>query len=488
MSATTLKLKSLLESHISPLSFQHSAYDPLLKAIGNAQVVLIGDGSHGTYEFYAHRANLTKRLIEEQGFTAVAVEADWPDALRINRYIHGGAIEGGSIKSARDALRDFERFPKWMWKNEVMPPFIQFLREHNNRVMKTTGDAYNKVSLYGMDLYSLHRSAQAVIQYLERIDPEGAKKARKKYNCFERFGEDTTRYALETQFGLAKDCHAEVISNLRTLLLNHRKYIEEQSDGHYGHPAEEQFFAEMNALVVKDAEEYYRTMMLEDTRSWNLSVVRSRDDHFARTLVNIANYLGSTDVDGSSTPAKIIVWAHNSHNGDARATDMGRRRGEINVGQRCREIFGDDNVFNVGFLTNRGTVTAAYGWDEPSAIHRMNPPHNTSIEHIFDEWAKGDSIIITHKIENTPEGKAKKREVPRELTEFLNEPRYQRFIGVIYRRDTELPSHYSKCSVADQYDAVVHIKESQGIQPLEPEDTWKGFEGGEADLTFPFGQ
>lgn len=479
MVSTALKQKALFESHSYPLSFHHTTYDPLLAAIGNAQVVLIGDGSHGTYEFYAHRANLTRRLIEEKGFTAVAVEADWPDAFRINRYIHGGPV-----RSARDALSDFERFPKWMWKNEVMPPFIQYLKEHNDRVMKETQDPFKKVSFYGMDLYSLHRSADEVLKYLERVDPEGAKKARKKYNCFERFGEDTTRYALETQFGLAKDCHKEVISNLKNLLANHGRYIQEQGSAKYGHPAEQQFVAEMNALLVRDAEEYYRTMMTEDVLSWNL-----RDDHFARTLVKIAEHLGSSDEDGENRrQAKIVVWAHNSHIGDARATDMGRRRGEINVGQRCREIFGADRVFNIGFLTNRGTVTASYEWDDPPYIHRMNPPIPNSIENIFDEWAKGDSYIITHKVEDTPDGKTKKIEMAPELSEFLNRPRYQRFIGVIYRKDTEVPSHYSRCSVADQYDAVVHIRESRGIQPLELEDTEKGFKGGEADLTFPFGQ
>jgi len=239
----------------------------------------------------------------------------------------------------------------------------------------------------------------------------------------------------------------------------------------------------MNALVVKDAEEYYRTMMSEDVLSWNL-----RDDHFARTLVNIARHLGASDDNGGRRQAKIVVWAHNSHIGDARATDMGRRRGEINVGQRCRELFGSDNVFNVGFLTNKGTVTASYEWDDPPHIHRMNPPFQGSIENVFDEWAKGDSFVITHQIEATPDGKTKKKEVAAELSEFLNRPRYQRFIGVIYRKDTEVPSHYSRCSVADQYDAVAHIRESRGIQPLEPEDTWKGFKGGEADMTFPFGQ
>jgi len=471
----------MLKGSLRPLAFTRSAYDPIIKAIGNAQIVLIGDGSHGTYEFHAHRANITQRLIEEKGFTAVAAEADWPDAFRINRYIHNGDLEGQSIKNARDALKDFERFPKWMWKNEAMPSFVQYLRDYNDSVMQKTGDRSAKVSFFGLDLYSLHRSADEVLRYLERVDPEGAKAARKRYNCFERFGEDTTRYAFEAQFGLAKTCHKEVIQTLRNLLCNHQRYIEEQfsveerSVG--GHPAEEQFMAEMNALLVRDAEEYYRTMMKENAISWNL-----RDNHFARVVANIAHHLGR-----GNTDAKVVVWAHNSHIGDARATDMGRRRGEINIGQRCREIFGDDNVFNLGFLTGNGTVTAAYNWDEPARLMTMNPPLKGSIEQILIDAADTDAFLVMHEVRGENVGETKKVEVLQDLNDFLNQPRYQRFIGVIYRKITEIPSHYSRCSLADQYDAVAILKESRGIQPLEREESWKGHHKGDIDETFPFG-
>ncbi|KAI0639240.1 hypothetical protein C8Q77DRAFT_1044978 [Trametes polyzona] len=480
MVSEAIREKDLFRAHAHPLSWSSSSYDPIIEAIGDAQVVLIGDGSHGTYEFYAHRANLTKRLIGEKGFTAVAVEADWPDALRINRYIHGGALGDHKIKDARDALAEFERFPKWMWKNETMPPFIEYLKRHNERVLEETQDPSRTVSFYGMDLYSLHRSAQQVLGYLERVDPEGAKAARKRYNCFERFGEDTMRYAYETQFGLKKDCHREVIDNLKSLLRDRHKIIEkEMGKNPFSHPHEEQFMAEMNALVVRDAEEYYRTMMTEDVLSWNL-----RDDHFARVVASVAQHLAPSD--RGPGRAKIVVWAHNSHVGDARATDMGRRRGEINIGQRCREIFGDDKVFNVGFLTNRGTVTASHNWDEPPYLQKLNPPIERSIESVFDNWADTDSFIITQKIVSDEKGKTKKVKVSEDLSDFLDYPRYQRFIGVIYRRLTEVPSHYSKCSVAKQFDCVAHIRESRGIQPLEQEDTWKGPKA-EADLTFPFG-
>ncbi|CAL1696156.1 unnamed protein product [Somion occarium] len=484
--STAASAETLLGKHLRPLSFDASSIDPLLESIGDAQIVLIGDGSHGTYDFYAHRANITRRLIEEKGFTAIAVEADFPDAFRINRYIHGGHLRDGTIKNARDALKDFVRFPKWMWKNEVMPPFIEYLREFNDNVVKETGNRSKKVSFYGMDLYSLHRSAEEVLNYLERVDPKAAEIARKRYNCFERYGEDTMQYAYMCQFGMAKSCEKEVILNLRTLLKNHQKYIESQlpdGENRWCHPREEQFMAEMNALVVRDAEEYYRTMLTEDVKSWNL-----RDDHFSRTLVEISRHLGETSTDGSTRKdAKIVVWAHNSHIGDARATDMGRRRGEINVGQRCRELFGDDNVFNLGFLTDRGTVTAAYEWDDPPQNFTMNKPIPNSIERVLDEAAQGDSFVITHKVGRTCDGENVKVEISGPLSDFLNQPRFQRFIGVIYRSLTEVPSHYSRCRASDQYDAIAQVKQSRGIQPLEPEDTWKGLTRGELDETFPFG-
>lgn len=233
----------------------------------------------------------------------------------------------------------------------------------------------------------------------------------------------------------------------------------------------------MNALVVRDAEEYYRTMMEEDAISWNL-----RDDHFARVVVNIAHHLGQGNAD-----AKVVVWAHNSHIGDARATDMGRRRGEINIGQRCREIFGDDNVFNLGFLTANGTVTAAYNWDEPARLMTMNPPLKGSIEQVLDDSAKTDAVLVMKEVRGSDVGDTKKVEVSPDLNDFLNQSRYQRFIGVIYRKMTEIPSHYSRCRLAEQYDAVAIMKESRGIQPLEREDTWSGHHKGDIDETFPFG-
>ncbi|THH32010.1 hypothetical protein EUX98_g2188 [Antrodiella citrinella] len=258
--------------------------------------------------------------------------------------------------------------------------------------------------------------------------------------------------------------------------------------GGNGHPAEEQFIAEMNALLVRDAEEYYRTLMQEDTISWNI-----RDDHFARTIVDIVRHFGSmVPNDATQKDAKVVIWAHNSHTGDARATDMGKIRGEINLGQRCRELFQTDNVFNIGFLTNRGTVTAAYEWDEAPHLMNLNNPIAQSIEKLFDETTEGDGFVITHKIIDVPDGSTKKVEIDRKLAEFLNRPRLQRFIGVIYRTVTEIPSHYTRCKVADQYDAVVHIKVTRGVRPLDPEvavaSVHKETLKGDMSAMYPFGE
>ncbi|KAJ8494918.1 hypothetical protein ONZ51_g2030 [Trametes cubensis] len=394
MVSESAREKELFGAHPLRLSSSSSSYDPIINAIGDAQVVLIGSGSHGTYEFYAHRAN-----IEEKGFTAIAVEADWPDAFRINRYIHGGALSGGTkIKNARDSLAGFERsdmskVPGWMWKNEVMPPFIDYLKQHNERILKETKNPSKTVSFYGMDLYSLHRSAQQVLEYLERVDPGGGQ------------GGSETAPAIPPMSKMCDRLSPRGYRNLKNLLVNRHKIIEHQlGKDAKAHPHEEQFVAEMNALVVKDAEEYYRTMMTEDVLSWNL-----RDEHFARTVAGVAQFLAPSD--SGPGRAKIVVWAHNSHIGDARATDMGRRRGEISIGQRCREIFGDDKVFNIGFLTNRGTGSLLNA-------HGMSPPIDGSIEAIFDKWADMDTFIITHEIVTDDKGGTKKVKVSEELSEI----------------------------------------------------------------------
>ena len=307
-----------------PLAGDANQYDPLMERIGEARFALLGEASHGTHEFYQVRAEITKRLITEMGFTAVAVEADWPDAYRVNRYVRGLSHDVDAL----EALTDFRRFPTWMWRNTVVVDFIEWLRAHNGA--RSAHEA--KVGFYGLDLYSLHASMKAVLRYLERVDPEAAKRAGERYSCFDHFGEDTQAYGLMTRLNLSKSCEEEVLNQLVELRRRAPDYARRD-----GRPDEDELFGvEQNARLVKNAEAYYRTMFLEEVSSWNL-----RDVHMAETLDELVAYLGRNGRNGRE--AKIAVWEHNSHLGDARATDMGRR-GELNVGQLTREKYGDDAV------------------------------------------------------------------------------------------------------------------------------------------------
>ncbi|KAI1797722.1 hypothetical protein LXA43DRAFT_1070574 [Ganoderma leucocontextum] len=410
--------KEVLRAHLRPRSLSSvSSYDPLINAIGKLRLPPKGtpkssiDGSHGTYQFFAHHTNLTKCLIREiKGFTAVTIEADWLDAWKANVV---------------------NRFPKWMWTNEVMPPFIDWMKHHNQSVFEAVNDPSQTVSFYGMDLYSLHRSAEQVVQYLETVDQEGA-----KYNCFERFGEDTMR---------------EVINNLKMLLLNRQTSLAKRCHATRTgiHPQKEQFVAEMNALVVEDAEEYYRTMMTEDVRSWNLRISQGQSPALH------GSYIGSAKP--GSAGAKIVV--------------MERRRDQR--GTTARELFRHENVPRV--------ITAAHNSDEPPFLQWMNPPIDGSIEAVFDKWASDDCFVVTYNIVTDQKGFTRKVEF------FLNRPRYQRFMGVIYSRLTEIPS-YSKCSVAQQYDATgSHKSENQKTFALKALGRVLGSAENLVDETFPFG-
>ncbi len=314
-------------------------YDPLIELIGEARFVLLGEASHGTHEFYRERARITQRLIKEKGFTVVAVEADWPDAYRVNRYARGA----GDDVDAAEALSDFRRFPRWMWRNTEVVEFVEWLRAHNASLPAELG----KTGFYGLDLYSLHASMKAVIQYLERTDPDAAQRARDRYACFDHFGPEPQVYGFIAATDRSKSCRDQVVSQLVEL---QRRTAEH---AHYDDPGaeDELFFAEQNAQVVKDAEEYYRAMFFGDVSSWNL-----RDTHMVETLEALVAHLSRR-----GRQAKVVVWAHNSHLGDARATEMSQR-GELNVGQLVREKHAQDAVL-VGFITHHGTVTAASDWD-----------------------------------------------------------------------------------------------------------------------------
>jgi erythromycin esterase-like protein len=435
-----------LETVVYPLTGAPADYDPLLALVGNARFVLLGEASHGTHEFYRERAQITKRLIQEKGFTAVAVEADWPDAYRVNRYVRGSSDDTESV----EALANFTRFPTWMWRNADVLDFVGWLRDYNDRRVSDT----TPVGFYGLDLYSLHTSISAVLGYLDKVDPAAAQRARYRYGCFEHFGEDTQAYGYAASIGLSKSCEDAVVSQLLELQRRAAAYA-----GRDGRVAPDEFFyAEQNARLVKNAEEYYRAMFRGRVSSWNL-----RDCHMAETLTALTTYLR-----GQGQPARIVVWAHNSHLGDARATEMGQA-GELNVGQLVRERYGQDAVL-IGLSTYSGTVTAATEWDGPAERKRVRPALPDSYEALFHELDLGRFLVILRD-----GGAAVAR---------LCRPRLERAIGVIYRPETERLSHYFSARLPEQFDAVLHFDETRAVEPLERTAAW---ERGEVPETFPSG-
>lgn len=418
-------------------------YDTIVDAARACDFVLIGEASHGTHEFYRERARITRRLIEEVGFGAVAVEADWPDAYRVNCYVR----HVGDDASADDALGGFKRFPTWMWRNQVVLEFVDWLRNHNASVGSAAAAGF-----YGLDLYSLHTSIEAVLSYLDRTDPAEAQRARGRYACFNIFGEDPQTYGYAATRNPEASCEDEVVKQLVELRGRAREYT------HRGRASEDDFFfAEQNALLVKNAEEYYRTMFRGGAASWNL-----RDRHMCETLYALSDHLGSR---GVARP-KIVVWAHNSHLGDARATQMSGW-GEWNLGQLVRERSGA-KALNVGFTTYNGTVTAASDWDEPAQVKRVRNGMRGSYEALLHEVG-GDFALDLREA-------GAREAIPENLLE--------RAIGVIYRPDTERQSHYFDADLAAQFDFVVHLDNTRALEPLEPGQRWTG---GEAPETFPSG-
>jgi len=430
-----------------PLTGATTDYDPLMNLIGDARFVLLGEASHGTHEFYQARAEITKRLITEKGFVAVAVEADWPDAYRVNRYVRGLNDD----PTARDALAGFKRFPIWMWRNTDVLDFIEWLRAHNTGLPP---DA-RKTGFYGLDLYSLHASIEAVISYLEKVDPEAAKRARYRYSCFEHFGEDTQAYGYAAGFNLSKSCEDEVVAQLIELQQHTADYAKRD-----GWVAEDEFFyAEQNARLAKDAEEYYRTMFSGRVSSWNL-----RDRHMTETLEALVAHL---DREGGGT--KVVVWAHNSHVGDARATSMGSE-GELNIGQLVRERHGRETVL-VGFSTYTGTVTAASDWGAPLERKRVRPALPGSYEALFHQVGLSNFLLPSPN--------------DSQAANALRGPRLERAIGVIYLPRTERVSHYFHARLPEQFDAVLHFDETRAVEPLDRTTQW---EVGETEIpeTYPW--
>ncbi|MDE2605081.1 MAG: erythromycin esterase family protein [Burkholderiales bacterium] len=433
-----------LRPHLRPLPGAAAADDRLVEPLGRARLALLGEASHGTHEFYAERAWLTQRLIHEHGFNAVVVEGDWPDAWRVNRYIRGRSDD----PSAEAALSGFQRFPTWMWCNTVVRDFVEWLREHNHGRRPE-----RQVGFYGMDLYSLYGSMRAVLDYLDRADPEAAARARGRYACFDHYGEDSQAYAHAASFGMKGSCEDEVVQQLRELNQRVATLMAAPSEDRV-----DLFYAQQNARLVRNAEEYYRTMFRGRVSSWNL-----RDSHMVETLQALEKHL-----DGLTGGARMAVWAHNSHLGDASATEMGEQ-GEWNVGQLARDRWGAQAVL-VGFSTHSGTVTAASEWDAAAERKRVRPGLAGSCEDLFHRTGEPRFWLPLR-------GNAA-------LGELLRERLLQRAIGVIYLPRTERASHYFHTHLPAQFDAMIHIDRTRAVQPLVPEPIWHA---GEPAETYPSG-
>jgi erythromycin esterase-like protein len=428
-----------LQRHAVPLDTHLPAQ--LLDAIGSRRIALLGEASHGTQEFYELRAQITRHLVESHGCRAIVIEGDWPDAWRINRWVRG--LEGGT---ASDALAGFERFPTWMWRNTVVRDFIVWLRAHN-----ASRPPWEQVGFYGMDLYSLFGSVRVVLDYLERADPDAARRARRRYACFDHFQQDLQAYGYAAGFGTGFSCEDAVSAQLSDLL---RARTADEGD------PDALFHAQQNARLVKNAEQYYRSMFRGRASSWNL-----RDLHMVDTVQAISAHLQ----DRTGQPPRMAVWAHNSHLGDASATEMAEQ-GEWNVGQLLRQRWPHE-VFLLGFTTHAGAVRAASEWDEPGQVKTVRPGLTGSWEALFH--AMGHDRFALLAFANP------------ELRQLLDADLLERAIGVIYLPDTERRSHYFTARIGAQFDAVVHVDRTSALEPLA--SSGQAPSGVEIPETFPVG-
>jgi len=412
-----------------PLAGRVEEYDALIDRMAEASFVLIGEATHGTHEFYQQRAEITKRLITEKGFRAVAMEADWPDAYRVHRYV----TKSGPIKDSADSLSGFKRFPTWMWRNRVVKEFVEWLRSHNN----SREPDQPKAGFFGLDLYGLYSSIKTVLDYLTKVDPAAAERARFRYSCFDHFGENTKAYGYAAGFELDESCEKVVIEQLTDLQKSAVDYLRRD-----GQVAEEEYFQVIqNARLIKNAEKYYREMFRGRVSSWNI-----RDTHMTESLEALAEHFKQRGQE-----AKIVVWAHNSHIGDATATEFGQQ-GEVNLGQLIRQKYPDD-CFLLGFTTYEGTVTAAADWGEPAETKRVRPALRGSYEELFHRTGIPRFLITLWDYEAA-------------IGE-LKQARLERAIGVIYRPESERVSHYFYARLSDQFDAVIHLDQTRAVEPLE---------------------
>lgn len=412
------------------------AFGAAFDRFGDARLVLLGEATHGTAEFYRARAAITRRLIERHGFKLVAVEADWPDAARIDDYVRHQAPKPHSNEA-------FARFPQWMWRNAEFADFMDWLRIHNRDLPDAA-----RVAFRGLDLYSLNASIAAVLDYLERVDPARAREAQHRYGCLSPWQDNPAHYGRAVVIGGSDSCEDEVVTQLEDLLSLRLETI--KADG------ELLFDAAQNARVVRAAERYYRLLYHSSTESWNL-----RDRHMFDTLQQLLN------AGAANSPPKAVIWAHNSHVGNAAATAMGWQ-GEFNLGELCRNRYALDSVL-IGFSTDRGTVAAASDWNRPMEIKAVVPARSDSYEHAFRKAGLPRSLT-DWRTEQRPD-----------LSARLSESLLERAIGVIYRPETELQSHYFESVLADQFDAFVWFEETTAVTPLP------AARARELPETYPFG-
>jgi protein-L-isoaspartate(D-aspartate) O-methyltransferase len=430
-----VSLPGLIAEAAEPLpDLDGPAFGALFDRYADRRVVLLGEASHGTSEFYRARAAITRRLIEQHGFSTIAVEADWPDAAAIDHYVRD--------LPHRTAEPPFQRFPNWMWRNTDVAAFIEWMRAHN-----AAQPADRRAGFYGLDIYNMSASIAAVLQYLDKVDPDAAVVARERYGCLTPWQREPSTYGRAILTEGYRKCEDAVIAQLRDLLQQRLGY-EQRDSGIF-------LDAAQNARLIASAERYYRIMYYGGAESWNL-----RDTHMFETLIHVLDARGDS--------AKAVVWAHNSHIGDARHTEMGASRGELNIGQLCREHFGEDNVALIGMGTHTGTVAAASDWDGDLEIKRINPSHPDSYERQLH-----DAGILRFLIDLSGDGPA---------IRALRRPHIERFIGVIYRPETELMSHYAEASLAQQFDGFLWFDETTAVTPLGPEHRQSGVPD-----TYPFG-
>ncbi|HEX8311567.1 MAG TPA: erythromycin esterase family protein [Chthoniobacteraceae bacterium] len=414
-----------LRGAVQPLAGESKDYDALMEQIGDARVVMLGEATHGTHEFYRERMRITQRLIKEKGFAAVVIEGDWPDALRVNQSVR----RQNRDENAEQALSAFTRFPRWMWGNTDVRDLVEWMRQHNEGLPPQE----TRVGFYGMDMYSLPSSSDAVVEGLQGLDAAAATRARDRYRGFQAFGDKPERYGIAALTDSGKSQERAVQEQFEEL---QRGYNTQTSR------KEEWFSALQNARVVKSAEEYYRVSLSGGESSWNL-----RDRHMADTLDALLAHLGT-----ESKPSKLVVWAHNSHVGDARHTTMGES-GEWNVGQLMRQRRPKE-TFLLGFTTYTGTTMAATGWDQSGQVRQVRPALPGSFAALFHATGVKNFLLPLRG-----EG---------DLVLSMGEPRLERAIGVVYVPQTERQSHYFEARMSKQFDAVIHIDESSAVKPLRP--------------------